>query len=267
MIQQELEQPPLPSLTENIPMLTAEEERELARNIREGNRAAFDRFVLSNQRLVASIVNRYRGAGVPLEDLIQEGNKGLLKAIERFDETKGFKFSTFASFWIRSFVARAVMSQRSLLSIPFHIQEKYQRAMRVQQAQCGSMEDVARACEMEESDLIEMLEVMQAQSVASLDKPIVGMEDLVLGEIIMDESTEPGHMLEESYPELQQALLTHLTEKERRVILLYYGFDGVEDRSMRKVAQLLGVSRERCRQLNARALQKLKQILGPEYAL
>ena len=274
-----------------VPLLTALAEVELARAI-EAGREAWDRLraaegldaedtneleeqiargrearrclIEANLRLVVSIARRYMNRGIALGDLIQEGNIGLLRAVEKFDYHRGFKFSTYATWWIRQAITRALADHARTIRIPVHMVETINRMMRAMgrlQQELGrepTMEEIGEAIEVSAARVREMMAMLPQPM--SLDTPVGDEQDTQLGDFVEDEN---AINLEDSAQRLLlrdqvQQVLDSLSGRERRVIELRYGLDGAQDRTLSEIGDVLGVTRERIRQIEAKALRKLR---------
>jgi RNA polymerase primary sigma factor len=249
------------------PLLTAAEEVELAKRVERGDRAAKERMINSNLRLVVSIAKRYRGHGLPLGDLIQEGVVGLNRAVEKFDWRRGFKFSTYATWWIRQACQRAISNQGRTIRVPAHVHERRVKLARIGrrfQAEHGrqpTSEELAEAAELEVRHVEEALGAVEAS--VSLNQPMGEDGDGELGERFADpQALDP---VEEAGDTLRrqavQAALGALPELERRVIELRFGFEG-EQHSLEEIERQLGISRGKVRRLEQDALTRLGDELG-----
>jgi len=244
-------------------LLTREEERELARRKDAGDEAAKKRLIEANLRLVMSITRNYTRAGVPLLDLIQEGNLGLIRAVEKFDYRMGFKLSTYATWWIKQAVSRALADQGRTIRLPTHVAERVRRLLRVrrQLAQKLSREptpaELAKETGEKEEKVVELLGLVDDP--VSLDSP-VGDGESFFADLIEDESsaqTDERTAIEHRHGELARAL-ARLTPRMQRVLVLRFGLDGEGARTLEDIGAELGVTRERVRQLESRALRELR---------
>jgi RNA polymerase primary sigma factor len=247
-----------------VPLLTAEQEVSLAKRIERGDMDAKNALIQANLRLVVSIARRYANRGLTLLDLIQEGNLGLIRAVEKFDYRRGFKFSTYATWWIRQAVSRALADQARTIRIPVHMVETINKLIRVQRQLLQDMgreptpEEIATEMGTTPAKVREILKI--SQEPVSLETPIGEEEDSQLGDFIEDEdATMPVEAVSEimQKEELNNVLGT-LTHRERKVIELRFGLKGEHPRTLEEVGQKFGVTRERIRQIEAKTLAKLK---------
>ena len=246
------------------PLLTPDEEQELARRVSEGDEDAIVRMADSNLRLVVSIAKHYRDRGLPLQDLIQEGNLGLLKAIEKFDYTRGYKFSTYATWWIRQAISRSIADNARTIRVPVHMVEtinRIRRESRQLQQELGreaTETELAEASGLTVEKLREVLKI--TPDPVSLDTPVGEDEDSPLSSFITaGTQAEPEKATEAALLKEQvHLLLGTLDERERRVLELRYGIGGDRARTLEEVGKEFGVTRERIRQIEAKALRKLR---------
>jgi RNA polymerase primary sigma factor len=251
------------------PLLSSEEEQHLAMQIKAGNEQARQQFVEANLKLVVSVAKRYQGRGLALEDLIQEGNLGLMRAVEKFDASRGYKFSTYAFWWIRQAITRAIADQGRTIRLPVHLGDKLNRlkgiSLHLQQelAREPTSEELAEHLGISAEKVQELLNATLEP--VSLDLPLNEGQDLDLGDVIEDRTTlaPPDAASHLALTELVEDLLERLTERERAVLSLRYGLADGRSHTLAEVGKHFQVTRERIRQIEASALDKLRaQSLG-----
>ena len=248
----------------NIPLLTAEEEKELGLKIADGDKKAVDKLVSHNLRLVVSIAKRYRGCGIPLLDLIQEGNIGLMKAAEKFDLNKGCRFNTHATWWVRQTINRSLADKSRTIRIPSNVSELVNKIKKVSAPMIQKLNRFPTSEELSAELGIEIDKIETAldmsQAVASLDVPVSEDEETNMGDLIADPHLENPikKLTEECNKEIVESVLSTLTKREADVLRRRFGIETGEPQTLEEIGQSYGVTRERIRQIETKAMRKMR---------
>jgi RNA polymerase primary sigma factor/RNA polymerase nonessential primary-like sigma factor len=248
-------------------LLTFEQEQELGKRVQQGDFKARERMIESNLRLVVSIGKRYMNRGLPFSDIVEEGNIGLIKAVEKFNYARGFRFSTYASWWIRQFIERAIINQGKLIRLPVHVVERLNRFLSEVEKQGQELgrepkiHEIAERLKISEKEVTELKQLIR--TTYSLDSPINDRTDTYLRDIIEDPAGDSPAKTAEGIRRRQEVMrwVGHLPEKERTVIFMRFGLDGGESHTLEEIGRTLGLTRERVRQIETAALVKLRMMI------
>lgn len=248
-----------------IPLLTPEEEKELGKLILEGDKNALNKMVESNLRLVVSVAHKYQNNGVGFLDLIQEGNLGLMHAAEKFDYRKGYKFSTYATTWIKQYVQRAVAVHGRTIRVPVHVYEQTKTIQRAARSLSQDLKreptiaEIAQVVDLSEEKIEECL--FHSKNIYSLDKPLTNDTDDILLDTVSNEFAVSGEEIVRGEATRQSVIeiLNSLDEREKNIIIMRYGFDNGQAKTLEEIGAIIGLTRERVRQLEKLALRKLRQ--------
>ncbi len=251
----------------NIPLLSAEEEITLSRRLLKGDKEARNKMIRANLRLVISIAKRYVNLGVPLSDLIEEGNIGLMKSVEKFDPERGFRFSTYAAWWIKQGISRAIIDQGKMIRVPVYMNEEILRYKKAYEKLTHKLKRKPRTGELAKALQITVVKVKELEKsiskMSSLEAPIGDDGESQVKDIIEDENTaSPDATMEVFFnKERTTSYLDLLSERERKILDMRFGLTDGETHTLNEIAKVLGVSRERVRQLEAATIKKIRQVI------
>ncbi len=253
-----------------IPLLTPVEEKDLARRVKKGDKKARNKMIRSNLRLVISIAKKYSNLGVPLSDLIEEGNIGLMRSVDKFDPERGFRFSTYAAWWIKQGISRAIIDQGKMIRVPVYMNEEIQKYKKMTEKLTHKLKRKPFVAEIAKKLKISVDKVRDLENsiakMSSLDAPLGEDGDGHVKDIIQDQTmVAPDEQLEIFFnKERAMGFLEKLNERERRILDLRYGLSDGNTHTLAEIAKELGVSRERVRQLEAATIKKIRQIVSQE---